>query len=443
MATQNRHRGCTGRPQVVRSRQRVANTTLGIPALTQTEGIHGLLVGNATIFNSPIGIACSWNPELVHEMAIIIARESQALGINQIFAPVVDLARELRFGRVEETYGEDAFLSGEMGYQYVKGIQSLNVSATAKHFAGFSAPEQGLNTGPVHGGERELRTTWLLPFKRAIIDAGAWNIMGAYHSYVLSLDGGGIRGLSSLFILENLMQKIEIIGDLDMEPLPCKYFDMICGTSTGGTIAVMLGGLRMSVSDCIKAYLEMSREVFGDPQSVTHREKFSPKALESVIKRIVKTRTGHENAPLMDRSACKTSAAPTFFPSLKFQENTGGEFIDAGVGCNNPTKALIKEAKCYYRLKRYNVSKPTCIFSIGTGQKDLIQLHKAASVFWFKDRTGLGIAPVLGDIVTDCENTHDDVTLSCIEENTADRYFRFNVPQGMQNIVLDELGKGG
>ncbi|KAF2847179.1 glycoside hydrolase family 3 protein [Plenodomus tracheiphilus IPT5] len=161
----------------------VHNTTLGIPALTQTEGIHGLLVGNATIFNSPIAIACSWNPELIHEMAVVIAKESQALGINQLFAPVVDLARELRFGRVEETYGEDGFLSGEMGYQYVKGVQSLNVSATVKHFAGFSMPEQGLNTGPVHGGERELRTTWLPSFKRAIIDAGAWNIMGAYHSY--------------------------------------------------------------------------------------------------------------------------------------------------------------------------------------------------------------------------------------------------------------------
>lgn len=159
------------------------NTTLGIPALTQTEGIHGLLVGNATIFNSPIAHACSWDPELVHEMAVAIAAESQALGINQLFAPVVDLARELRFGRVEEMYGEDHFLAGEMGYQYVKGVQSLNVSATVKHFAGFSAPEQGLNTAPVHGGERELRTTWLPSFKRAIIDAGAWSIMGAYHSY--------------------------------------------------------------------------------------------------------------------------------------------------------------------------------------------------------------------------------------------------------------------
>ncbi|KAF1836881.1 glycoside hydrolase [Decorospora gaudefroyi] len=159
------------------------NTTLAIPALVQTEAIHGLLVGNATIFNSPIGQACSWDPELIHDMAVAIAEEARALGINQVFAPLADLARELRFGRVEETYGEDGFLAGEMAYNYVIGVQSLNVSATVKHFAGFSAPEQGLNTGPVHGGERELRTTWLPPFKRAIIDGGAWNIMGAYHSY--------------------------------------------------------------------------------------------------------------------------------------------------------------------------------------------------------------------------------------------------------------------
>ncbi|KAF2036188.1 glycoside hydrolase [Setomelanomma holmii] len=161
----------------------VHNTTLGIPAITQTEGIHGVLYGNATIFNSPIAHACSWDPELIHEMGVVIAKEAQAFGINQVFAPVMDLARELRYGRVEETYGEDGFLSGEMGYNYVKGVQSLNVSATVKHFAGFSMPEQGLNTGPVHGGERELRTTWLPSFKRAIIDAKAWSIMGAYHSY--------------------------------------------------------------------------------------------------------------------------------------------------------------------------------------------------------------------------------------------------------------------
>lgn len=161
----------------------VHNTTLGIPAFVQTEGIHGLLIGNATIFNSPIGQASSWNTDLIEQMARIIADESKAIGVNQIFAPLADLARELRFGRVEETYGEDPHLVGEMAYSYVVGMQDHGVSATIKHFAAFSAPEQGLNTGPVHGGERELRTTWLPAFKRAIIDAGAYSIMGSYNSY--------------------------------------------------------------------------------------------------------------------------------------------------------------------------------------------------------------------------------------------------------------------
>ncbi|KAH7036694.1 glycoside hydrolase family 3 protein [Macrophomina phaseolina] len=159
------------------------NTTLGIPALLQNEGIHGVAYFNATIFNSPIAHACSFNPDLIGEMGAVIAQEALALGINQIFAPVVDLARELRFGRVEETYGEDPYLAGEMGYAYVRALESQNVSAMVKHFAGFSNPEQGLNTGPVHGGERELRTTWLPPFHRAIIDGGATSIMSAYHSW--------------------------------------------------------------------------------------------------------------------------------------------------------------------------------------------------------------------------------------------------------------------
>ncbi|KAK0625117.1 glycoside hydrolase family 3 protein [Bombardia bombarda] len=158
-------------------------TYLGIPALVQTEAIHGFLAVNATIFNSPIAQACSWNPSLVEDMAKAIAVESLALGVNQVFAPLADLSRELRFGRVEETYGEDSFLVGEMAHAYVKGIQSNGVSAMVKHFAAFGSPEQGLNVGPVHGGERELRTTFLPSYKRAIIDGGAFSIMTAYHSY--------------------------------------------------------------------------------------------------------------------------------------------------------------------------------------------------------------------------------------------------------------------
>ena len=96
------------------------NTTLGIPALVQSEGIHGFLIGNATIFNSPIAYACSWNPALVEKMGAAIAQEAQALGVNQLFAPLGDLARELRYGRVEETFGEDGYLAGEIGYGYIQ-----------------------------------------------------------------------------------------------------------------------------------------------------------------------------------------------------------------------------------------------------------------------------------------------------------------------------------
>jgi beta-glucosidase len=98
----------------------VHNMTLGIPAL-QTGGIHGLRDGNATIFNSPIGYACSWNTALIEKMGAIIARESSVFGINQLYAPLGDLARELRYGRVEETFGEDGFLAGEIGYAHIKG----------------------------------------------------------------------------------------------------------------------------------------------------------------------------------------------------------------------------------------------------------------------------------------------------------------------------------
>jgi beta-glucosidase len=161
----------------------VNNTRLGIPAIVQTEGIHGFLIGNATIFNSPIAQACSFNRELQRQMGEQIAIEAAALGVSQLFAPLADLARELRYGRVEETYGEDGFLAGEMAYNYIVGCQGQNVSAMVKHFAAYSAPEGGLNTAPVHGGERELRTTWLPPFHRAIIDGGAYAVMSAYHAY--------------------------------------------------------------------------------------------------------------------------------------------------------------------------------------------------------------------------------------------------------------------
>ncbi|CAG8954644.1 hypothetical protein HYFRA_00004565 [Hymenoscyphus fraxineus] len=217
------------------------NTTLGIPAFVQSEGIHGFLIGNATIFNSPIAYACSWNTDLVKKMGAAIAQESLALGVNQIFGPLGDLARELRYGRLEETFGEDGFLAGEIGYSYIKGLQGGNVSAMVKHFAAFGVPEQGLNTGPVHGGERELRTTYLPSYKRQIIDGGAYSIMSAYSSY------DGIPLVANHHILTEILReewgyKYFVTSDAGGTDRLCKDFKM-CETAPLDKEAITLYAL--------------------------------------------------------------------------------------------------------------------------------------------------------------------------------------------------------
>ncbi|KAF8890444.1 glycoside hydrolase superfamily [Infundibulicybe gibba] len=159
------------------------NTTLGIPALIQSEGLHGF-TNNGTIFPSPIGLSASFNTQLVSQVSSIIATEAEGLGISHVFAPVLDLSRELRWGRVEENFGEDPFLTGEMGHAYVTGLQGgrrrnasstaiARMAATCKHFAAFGSPQGGLNLAQVSGGERELRTMFLKPL----------SIMTAYSSY--------------------------------------------------------------------------------------------------------------------------------------------------------------------------------------------------------------------------------------------------------------------
>ncbi|KAF8427199.1 family 3 glycoside hydrolase [Boletus edulis BED1] len=167
------------------------NTSLGIPAMIQSEGLHGF-ADNGTIWPSPIGLAASFNAPLLQEAASTIATEAEGLGYSQLFAPVLDLSRELRWGRVEENFGEDPFLTSQMGRAYVTGVQSgrrrnvsdtaiARVAATCKHFTAFGSPQGGLNIAPVCGGERELRTYYLKPFNYACMDA--LSIMTAYTSY--------------------------------------------------------------------------------------------------------------------------------------------------------------------------------------------------------------------------------------------------------------------
>ena len=155
-------------------------TRLGIPLLLCSEGLHGLGYPNATVYPQNIGFSCSFNDELMEKIAREIGREAHNRGFRQIFAPNIDVARELRWGRTQETYGEDPFLVGKFGAAYVRGLQSQQVAATLKHYIGYSVPENGLNISAGHLGEREIRELMLPPYAEAV-KAGAWSVMPAYN----------------------------------------------------------------------------------------------------------------------------------------------------------------------------------------------------------------------------------------------------------------------
>ncbi|MBV4359004.1 glycoside hydrolase family 3 N-terminal domain-containing protein [Pinibacter aurantiacus] len=161
----------------------VENTRLGIPVFTSSEALHGCVHGGATIYPQAIALGSTFNPSLVNAMVKMIAPELKAQGSNQVLSPDLDLARELRWGRVEETYGEDPYLTGRMGVAFVKGFKDVDIVCTPKHFVAHGSPAGGLNLATVAGGERELRSIYLKPFEAVIKEAQPLSIMNAYSSY--------------------------------------------------------------------------------------------------------------------------------------------------------------------------------------------------------------------------------------------------------------------
>jgi len=161
----------------------IKNNRLGIPALFIEEGLHGL----ETLFPAPIGLGATWDFDVAKQTGATIGAEVRARGIHMVLGPVLDLAREPRWGRIEEDMGEDTHLTGQLGLAYVQGMQgdSLNtdhtIIAEPKHFVGHGSPESGLNTASVHLGEREVRTVMLKTFEPAIVQGHAMGIMAAYH----------------------------------------------------------------------------------------------------------------------------------------------------------------------------------------------------------------------------------------------------------------------
>ncbi|KZS90856.1 glycoside hydrolase family 3 protein [Sistotremastrum niveocremeum HHB9708] len=223
------------------------NTTLGIPAIIQSEGLHGF-TNNGTTWPSPIGLSASFNAPLLQSAAKTMADEAEGLGVSQMFAPVLDLSRELRWGRVEENYGEDPFLTSQMGLAYVTGLQNgsrrntsstatARMAATCKHFAAFGSPQGGLNIAQVSGGERELQTYYLRPFNKACVQA--LSIMTAYSSYdgIPAIANTRMNGgtVNETFIDETVKTMLRTKFTLGLFENPYPYSDYLSTLRTPAT----------------------------------------------------------------------------------------------------------------------------------------------------------------------------------------------------------------
>jgi beta-glucosidase len=169
-------------------RYQLEQTRLGIPSIFQGEALHGFMAYGSTSFPQAIGLASTWDPALVKEVFATAADEMASSGTNQAFTPVLDLARDPRWGRTEETYGEDPYLGARIGVAAIEGLQGdvflidrHHVLATAKHFTAHGQPESGTNTAPANFSERELREFYLYAFEAAIREARAGSVMASYN----------------------------------------------------------------------------------------------------------------------------------------------------------------------------------------------------------------------------------------------------------------------
>jgi beta-glucosidase len=215
----------------------VEKTRLGIPLLFHEEGLHGYVARGATSFPQAIGLASTWDPDLLTQVFSVASREMRARGATIALAPVVDVVRDPRWGRVEETYGEDPYLVGTMGIAAIRGFQGDalplapdKVFATLKHFTGHGQPESGTNIGPAPIAERTLRENFFPPFERAVKGTNISAVMPSYNE----IDGvpshgnrwlltGVLRGewgykgalTSDYFAIDQLMSLHHVVDNLD------------------------------------------------------------------------------------------------------------------------------------------------------------------------------------------------------------------------------------
>ncbi|OBT69989.1 hypothetical protein VE03_00561 [Pseudogymnoascus sp. 23342-1-I1] len=302
------------------------------------------------------------------------------------------------------------------------------------------------------------------------------SILGMTLLTLYAVDGGGIRGISALVILEEVMHRVQRAEGLSSVPLPADYFDLICGTSTGGLIAILLGRLRLSVPEAIDKYRILAAQVFSEKKTWGKDGTFKASNLEKAIKEVVQEKLGpgHADERMFTTEGCKTfvcavpakhitteprlfrtwkadkcpgpdctiweagratSAAPTFFKRIYIgKPHLQEEFIDAAMGCNNPVKSLIKEAQREFGLVR----KVSCVLSIGTGMPKVSGFEAPGLI---QRALPLDLINVLARMAADSDAVA--LEMKARYQNCPGLYHRLNVERGLEGVALEEWKKLG
>lgn len=280
-------------------------TRLGIPAILHEEACAGFMAREATCFPQAIGQAATWAPELVEAMGRVVRAQMRAVGAHHALAPVLDVARDPRWGRMEETYGEDPYLVGRMGVAYVRGVQgerlgAEGVVATAKHFLGYGASEGGLNWAPARIGPRELREVYAAPFAAAIEEAGVASAMNAYHE----LDGvpcGASRALMVAMLRDELGFDGVVVSDYFTLATLVDYHRVAAGKGEAARLGLEAGiDVELPAHDC-----------YGDPlRDGLASGAIDPALVDASVRRLLeqKVRLG-----LFERPFVEASGAPLVF----------------------------------------------------------------------------------------------------------------------------------
>lgn len=280
----------------------VERTRLGVPVIVHEESLAGYCARGATVFPQAFALACSWDPELVHDVADRVRRQLLAVGARHSLAPVLDVARDPRWGRLEETFGEDPVLAGVLGTAYVRGMQtddlSRGVMATGKHFLAYGLSEGGRNYAPVQIGPRELREVYAEPFAAAIRDAGLASVMSSY-SCVDGLPGSGSGEILTRLLREELGFDGMVVADYFAVVQLLTYHRVAADHSEAAVKALTAGlDLELPALDC-----------FGAPlQAAISEGRVAMSVVDTAVRRVLtaKMRLGLFESPYVDTSCVKS-----------------------------------------------------------------------------------------------------------------------------------------